>query len=45
MPGDLMWFQFYENGPAGMWSPIRHATTLAFPAVISSVSIGPGWNQ
>ena len=44
VPGDLMLLKFYENG-GELWPPIRHTTAFAFPGVISSVSIGPGWNQ
>lgn len=42
-PGDLIWLEFYEHGQLAIWPPIRHTTTLAFPGVISSVTVGPSW--
>lgn len=42
-PGDMIWLEFYEHGQLAIWPPIRHTTTLAFPGVISSVSVGPSW--
>lgn len=48
-PGDLVYLFYHtheqDQGSPSFWPPIQRTGTLNFPRIISSVSIGPGWNQ
>ncbi len=46
-PGDVVRLWFDADAPTypSFWPPIRRTTTLAFPRLISSLSIGPDWNN
>lgn len=48
-PGDLVYLFYHtheqDQWVPFFWPPIQRTATLNFPRIVSSVSIGPGWNQ
>ena len=46
-PGDLvnLFYESHEPAMSSFWPYISRTNTLNFPRIISSVAIGPGWNQ